>query len=134
MKGGDHHITAKTEEAKIIMLPKNMKRNNWKVEEIHKFFCPQCKETVQLKVGEIVVPHFAHLKDDILSAYFPKVNPGHLEWKATIVPMLSAETYPRMLNLEPYFKDLHSVRSTCDTGKRANIRLNSNAVRFPFPT
>ncbi len=34
------------------------------------FFCPQCKSSVQLKIGEIKIPHFAHLTKNDCETHF----------------------------------------------------------------
>ncbi|WP_455565417.1 competence protein CoiA family protein [Lysinibacillus irui] len=43
-----------------------------------KFFCPQCLEPVQLKIGHSKIPHFAHLTNNKCSQLFQKGNLSYI--------------------------------------------------------
>jgi len=48
-------------------MPKDFLR---KLRTDHQFFCPQCKNNVQLKIGTIKIPHFAHITKSDCEAHF----------------------------------------------------------------
>lgn len=53
------------------------------------FYCPQCKDPVQLKVGDLVIPHFAHRKNAACSALFSEgESQPHLNGKRLLYQFL----------------------------------------------
>ncbi|WP_443028965.1 competence protein CoiA [Sporosarcina sp. G11-34] len=69
------------------------------------FYCPQCGKQVQLKVGDIVIPHFAHKSDASCSASFSEgESKEHLEGKIQLFKFFQ-KTADQVV-LEPYFKSL----------------------------
>lgn len=106
-KGGDFTIlTAKTKDGKIIILSKEMEREQlrkWRKTTI--FYCTQCDVPVNLKVGDIVIPHFAHKKDASCSASFSEgESKEHLEGKQQLYEFFRRNS--KEVKLEPYFKTL----------------------------
>ena len=46
------------------------------------FICPQCKNPVVLKIGQVMTPHFAHIVlSDCLSSFSERESPTHLQGK-----------------------------------------------------
>ena len=69
------------------------------------FLCPQCDDTVHLKVGDIVIPHFAHKKDTSCSASFSEgESKEHLQGKQQLYEFFRRTG--QRVTLEPYFKSL----------------------------
>lgn len=69
------------------------------------FYCPQCKELVQLKIGDIKIPHFAHTRKSSCEQYFSEGESAqHLLGKEQLYQM-----FQRLLlhvELETYIKEL----------------------------
>jgi competence protein CoiA len=67
------------------------------------FFCPQCSEAVRLKVGDIVIPHFAHKKEASCSACFSEgESEQHLRGKQQLYEFFKGNR--RDVILEPFVK------------------------------
>lgn len=46
------------------------------------FFCPQCENPVRLKIGQVMIPHFAHIVlSDCLTSFSERESPIHLKGK-----------------------------------------------------
>lgn len=60
---GDFMLVAHDENQQLIILQRQFSRDELQVlKKQHQFFCPQCNEPLQLKIGQIRIPHFAHLQ------------------------------------------------------------------------
>lgn len=69
------------------------------------FYCPQCDSPVQLKVGDIVIPHFAHEKDTACSSNFSEgETKEHLLGKQQLYLFLQKQT--KHVELEPFMRML----------------------------
>ncbi|WP_252502448.1 competence protein CoiA [Sporosarcina sp. Marseille-Q4943] len=94
-------LTAWSDKGRLIILSPELERHElrrWR--QTHSFYCPQCKGPVQLKVGEIVIPHFAHRKDTTCRASFSEgESPQHLKGKQLLYQFLVAG--PQEVELEP---------------------------------
>jgi len=99
-------LTAKKCDGSIIILLPNMKKEQlreWR--KTASFMCPQCEDLVHLKVGEIIIPHFAHKKNASCSASFSEgESKEHLEGKQQLYEFLRG--IGKDVVLEPYFKSL----------------------------
>lgn len=106
LKGEDCILTAKMKNGVFVMLSKDLKREQlrkWRKTE--QFFCPQCDQPVQLKVGEIIIPHFAHLKDsDCPTTFSEGETQDHLRGKQQLYTFLRHCT--EQVDLEPYLTSL----------------------------
>ena len=86
------------------------------------FFCPQCEVSVNLKVGDIVVPHFAHNKDASCSASFSEgESREHLLGKKQLYEFFHRNVED--VKLEPYFKSL---------AQRPDLLVTSNSELIPI--
>ncbi|MGG0669424.1 competence protein CoiA family protein [Lederbergia citrisecunda] len=83
-------LTACSDEGRLIILSSEMERQElrrWR--QTRSFYCPQCKGPVQLKVGDIVIPHFAHRKEAACSASFSEgESQQHLNGKRLLYQLL----------------------------------------------
>ncbi|MCM3743815.1 competence protein CoiA [Sporosarcina luteola] len=83
-------LTAYSDEGRLIILSLELERHElrrWR--NTRSFYCPQCKGPVQLKVGDIVIPHFAHRKDSACSASFSEgESQQHLNGKQLLYQSL----------------------------------------------
>ncbi|WP_370457447.1 competence protein CoiA [Sporosarcina sp. JAI121] len=97
-------LTAKTKEGKLVVLTPELRKDQlrqWRKSRM--FFCPQCETPVQLKVGDIVVPHFAHKKDASCSTLFSEgESQQHLQGKQQLYEFL--QRHAKQVDLEPYLK------------------------------
>lgn len=88
------------------MLVKNHNKEQlkkWRKSQL--FFCPQCEKSVQLKIGEVVIPHFAHRKNDACPLFFSEgETQEHLLGKQQLYMFL--QKHIEDVELEPYFKML----------------------------
>lgn len=56
-------LVAITDQNERFVLQTSMSKDSLRqLRKERQFYCPQCKNNVQLKIGEIKIPHFAHLK------------------------------------------------------------------------
>lgn len=87
------------------------------------FTCPQCHQTVQLKVGAINVPHFSHRRDEACEQLFSEGESlTHLQGKLDLYHLL--QTDPRLtVQLEPYLRELH---------QRPDLLLEQDNLRTPL--
>ena len=116
-------LTAKTEDGKIVILSKKMQREQLKEwRKTTKFYCTQCDVPVSLKVGDIVIPHFAHKKDASCSASFSEgESREHLEGKRQLYEFFLRIS--KEVKLEPYFKSL---------AQRPDLLITTNSKYVPI--
>lgn len=70
-----------------------------------KFFCPQCLEPVQLKVGQHNIPHFSHFAKKHCPQLFAEGESKlHLQGKMQLFEWLTKHGY--QVELEPFLKQL----------------------------
>lgn len=122
-KEGTLILTAKTNEGKLIILTKKHKKEQLeKWRRSQHFFCPQCEKPVQLKIGEIVTPHFAHKKNEACPSFFSEgESKDHLQGKQQL--FLFFQKHAEDVELEPYFKML---------SQRPDLLVTSGKERIPI--
>lgn len=99
-------LVAMTEHQQLFHLTTNLP-----LEELHRlkkqqsFFCPQCKEQLLLKAGQIKIPHFAHQKNSDCDSLFSEgESTAHLLGKQHLFQLFtSLQLHPI---LEPYLPQL----------------------------
>lgn len=84
-------LSAKTGDGQLFILSPDMSRSRLKrLRASERFFCPECGSALQLKVGDIVIPHFAHLQDaHCLNAFSEGESAEHLNGKQQLYQFLS---------------------------------------------
>lgn len=84
-------LSAKTGNGQLFILTSEMSRSQLKQLRVtERFFCPGCGSALQLKVGDIVIPHFAHLQDaHCTSAFSEGESAEHLNGKQQLYRLLS---------------------------------------------
>ncbi|KXH79785.1 hypothetical protein AU377_09870 [Sporosarcina sp. HYO08] len=114
----------------FVILSEGMKKEQlrkWRKTE--QFFCPQCDQPVQLKVGEIIIPHFAHLKDDACETTFSEgETQDHLRGKQQLYSFFQQRT--EQVHLEPYLTLLAQRPDLLvfDQEKRIPIEFQCSAI------
>lgn len=118
-------LTAKREDGTIVILSSEMRKDElrrWRKTDT--FFCPQCDEAVQLKVGEIVIPHFAHKKDATCKHLFSEgESKEHLEGKQHLYDFFKKNMVG--VKLEPYIQTL---------SQRPDLLVNNIPIEFQCST
>ncbi len=86
------------------------------------FFCPQCQQPVQLKIGTVNIPHFSHIAHQSCERLFAEGESMlHLQGKIQLFEWLNKQGYA--VELEPYIKKTISTpRYSCD--ERASTNSN----------
>lgn len=68
------------------------------------FFCPVCKQEVQLKIGEHKQPHFAHKRTHTCLLEFERESPYHLKGKELLYQWLHKQGFD--VKVERYFPSI----------------------------
>lgn len=98
-------LTAKMKDGTIISSTEIPKDRLRALRETTTFFCTQCETVVQLKVGDIVIPHFAHVTDQSCTTLFSEgESAAHLLGKQQLYEFFQSKCVT--VKLEPYFKSL----------------------------
>ncbi|WP_268537095.1 competence protein CoiA family protein [Bacillus atrophaeus] len=69
-----------------------------------KFFCPVCREQLDVKLGSLKAPHFAHKQNKACTIEFEPESAYHLEGKKQLYSWLKAKGCSPVL--EPYVKSI----------------------------
>lgn len=57
------------------------------------FFCPQCENPVRLKIGQVMIPHFAHIVlSDCLTSFSERESPIHLKGKLQLAEFFEEQS------------------------------------------
>ncbi|WP_301107792.1 competence protein CoiA family protein [Sporosarcina sp.] len=99
-------LTALTVEGKLVILTRTQSLESlreWRKQE--SFYCPQCKEQLLLKVGNVVIPHFAHYqKSSCRDSFSEGESPAHLLGKSQLYELFSSHALD--VELEPFLPDI----------------------------
>ncbi|MBB4824469.1 competence protein CoiA [Sporosarcina luteola] len=98
-KEGVTMLSAKTGNGQLVILSPDMSRSQLKqLRTSERFFCPICGSMVHMKVGEIVIPHFAHANDaHCTSAFSEGESAEHLNGKRQLYRFLCSQNQQVML-------------------------------------
>ncbi len=95
------------------------------------FFCPQCDFPVQLKVGDIIIPHFAHKKDAFCSTRFSEgESKEHLQGKQQLYIFLQKNA--KDVVLEPFLRMLSQRPDLLVTTKSESIPIEFQCSKIPI--
>jgi len=99
--------------------------------KVTKFYCTQCDNPVKLKVGEIVIPHFAHEMDTSCSAAFSEgESTEHLIGKQQLFEFFERKV--SLVKLEPYFKSLAQRPDLLITYNMESIPIEFQCSSIPI--
>lgn len=85
-----------------------------------KFYCPQCKQQLQFKIGQFKIPHFAHNFKSQCDQYFSEgETERHLFGKEQLYQFFKSKQLD--VQLEPYLQNLH---------QRPDLIVNEDGLRF----
>jgi competence protein CoiA len=116
-------LTACSEEGRLIILSTELERQElrrWRQTE--RFYCPQCKSPVQLRVGELVIPHFAHRKDAAcITSFSEGESQQHLNGKRLLYQFLTEGG--KEVELEPLLNKI---------SQRPDLLVKIGKTKFPI--
>lgn len=109
----------------------NLQRDQLKkIRQAERFYCPQCKEEVLLKIGSIKIPHFAHKKKSACEQAFSEGETElHLLGKEQLYQMFLRLNMN--VELESYIKELSQrpdLLVTDKQGKRYAIEFQCSPI------
>lgn len=118
-------LVALTEKKKLFQLTPSITETNLRqLRQTTLFYCPQCKERLQLKIGQIKIPHFAHLKNSACESSFSEgESSAHLRGKQQLFTFFHRLGLP--VELEPYLKKLQQRPDLL-----VETRQRSTAIEF----
>ncbi|MEK4406632.1 competence protein CoiA family protein [Sporosarcina sp. FSL K6-6792] len=125
-------LTAKTEEGKLVVLTPELERERLrKWRKLRSFFCPQCNFPVQLKVGDIIIPHFAHLKDSTCLTLFSEGESySHLQGKQQLYAFF--QKHAELVELEPFLRMLSQRPDILITTQSESLAVEFQCSTIPI--
>lgn len=99
-------LVALTNDGNLFVLTADLCSEQLKeLRETTNFYCPQCKSKLQLKIGQVKIPHFAHMQSSICESTFSEgESPAHLRGKQQLYTFFSKKT--SKVQLESYIAPL----------------------------
>lgn len=96
------------------------------------FYCPQCKEPVQLKIGHVMIPHFAHKKQSNCQQSFSEGETAiHLLGKSQLYEMF--RKLHLNVHLEPYLPALSQRPDLLVEKKQQQFAIEFQCSTIPIP-
>ena len=114
----------------IVLTPElgREKLRKWRKSRL--FFCSQCDLPVQLKVGDIIIPHFAHMKDATCATLFSEGESyNHLQGKQQLYGFF--QKHARRVELEPFLKMLSQRPDILVTTQSGSIPIEFQCSTIP---
>lgn len=107
VKRGDSVLVALTENREPFVIHSQLSHEALKrLKEEKKFYCPQCGELLQLKIGTIKIPHFAHVSKSRCETSFSEgESVRHLLGKEQLFQLF--QSLRLHVKLEPYLPDIN---------------------------
>ncbi|WP_336045803.1 competence protein CoiA [Solibacillus ferritrahens] len=95
-------LVALTEKQQLLYLTTKLSEQDLQqLKQQRQFYCPQCKEKLLLKAGQIKIPHFAHSKNsNCVSLFSERESAAHLLGKQQLFQLFTKLKLQPML--EPY--------------------------------
>ena len=99
-------LVAHNEQKELVQLHRQFTREELqRLRQQQQFFCPQCQEPLQLKIGQIRVPHFSHFQQSECEALFSeRESQTHLLGKQHLYALF--ERLALSPQLEPYLPQI----------------------------
>lgn len=78
-----------------------------KLSKEKRYFCPECRNLVHLKIGAVMRPHFAHYQNESCDVFSEGETAEHLQGKLQLADVLERlPTIPIKVELEAYLPEL----------------------------
>lgn len=99
-------LVAHNEQKELVQLHRQFSREELqRLRQQQQFFCPQCQEPLQLKIGQIRIPHFSHFQQSDCEALFSeRESQTHLLGKQHLYEFF--ERLALSPQLEPYLPQI----------------------------
>ncbi|MFJ7932888.1 competence protein CoiA [Sporosarcina sp. NPDC096371] len=127
-------LVAKEKDGKLMVLTPKFTRDQlktWRKSQL--FFCLQCNSRVHLKVGDIVIPHFAHERDAACPTLFSEgESKEHLEGKQQLYLFLQKQKM--CVELEPFLHVLSQRPDLLVTTMASSIAIEFQCSTIPIST
>ncbi|QTD41226.1 competence protein CoiA [Sporosarcina sp. Te-1] len=125
-------LSAKTGNGQLIILSSELSRYELKQLRIsERFFCPDCGSVLHLKVGDIVIPHFAHARDSqCTSAFSEGESAEHLKGKQQLYRFLTSAD--QQVLLEPLLSALSQRPDLLIRDVKASVPIEFQCSRIPI--
>ncbi|MGN4126531.1 competence protein CoiA [Lysinibacillus sphaericus] len=95
------------------------------------FFCPQCQQPVQLKIGTVNIPHFAHIANQVCERLFAEGESMlHLQGKVQLFEWL--KKLGHTVELEPFIKRLSQRPDILVTKEHHQIAIEFQCSALSF--
>src|SRR5690625_137402 len=98
-------LRATTRNGKYITLALLNRQEIAKIRQTEQFFCPQCKETVIVRAGSRVIPHFAHQRHSDCSEHEGGEGLYHYQGKLLLYNWLRNQNIST--ELEPFIPEIN---------------------------
>lgn len=124
-------LVALTENQQLFVIDSNTPHSTLKkLREQKKFYCPQCGEMLQFKIGRVKIPHFAHFKNNHCETYFSEGETElHLLGKEQLYQLFTTLQLP--VQLEPYLPNLNQ-RPDLLVSKGAHFAIEFQCSPLPY--
>jgi competence protein CoiA len=121
VKRGGFVLVAITENQERFVIDSTIPHTTLKrLREERQFYCPQCGEKLQLKIGTVKMPHFAHISISHCESYFSEGETiQHLQGKEQLFQLFRYLQIPVLL--EPYIAELN---------QRPDLLINLNGYQY----
>jgi len=123
-------LRAITADGKIVTLAKLPKREIEALRKKEQFFCPSCKETVIVRAGPQVIPHFAHLAHTNCSQHEGGEGKYHLQGKLQLYHWLLNQNIPT--ELEAFIPEINQRPDLFIQTKKNKIAIEYQCVTIPL--
>lgn len=98
-------LIAYTEQQQLVISYQHSREALQQYRQQQQFFCPQCQQPVQLKIGKLIIPHFAHIANQSCDRRFAEGESKlHLQGKIQLFEWL--KTRGHTVELEPFLTKL----------------------------
>ncbi|MEO4054255.1 competence protein CoiA family protein [Solibacillus sp. CAU 1738] len=124
-------LVARTMNGELLILTADLCPNE--LSELRKrtsFFCPQCQSKLQLKIGRVKIPHFAHLQTNFCDTTFSEGESAtHLQGKQQLFTFFSKRT--DAVALESYIPQLKQRPDLLVTHQNKQYAVEFQCSRIP---
>ncbi|MCA9725259.1 MAG: competence protein CoiA, partial [Kurthia sp.] len=75
-------LSALTEKQEMVYLTHELSKERLlEIRQTQHFYCPACHEQLVLKIGQVMIPHFAHRKNEHCQVFSEGESALHLQGK-----------------------------------------------------